>query len=113
MKLSVEKQHTKLVDAISHGASDGLKVGLNVVAMLIGFIALIALADYMLGFIGRGLASFGDPYLMGYNVSNLSLKDILGSFFSLIALAMGVPLKDIQVAGALMGEKMVINEFVA
>ncbi|NEM98435.1 NupC/NupG family nucleoside CNT transporter [Pontibacter burrus] len=111
--LSVKKEHSNLVDSISHGASDGLKVGLNVVAMLIGFIALIALADYLLGYVGRGLAYFGDPHLMGYNLSALSLKDLLGSFFSVFAFAMGVPSQDIQIAGSLMGEKMVINEFVA
>jgi concentrative nucleoside transporter, CNT family len=111
--LAVENEHSNLVDSISHGASDGLKVGLNVVAMLIGFIALIALADYLLGYLGRGLSYLGDPYLTGYNLSTLSLKDILGGFFSVFALAMGVPFQDIQIAGSLMGEKMVINEFVA
>ncbi|MFD2514788.1 NupC/NupG family nucleoside CNT transporter [Pontibacter locisalis] len=113
VRLSVEKQHTNLVDSISHGASDGLKVGLNVIAMLIGFIALIALADYMLGFLGRGLSYLGNPLLADYDLSSLSLKSMLGSIFSIFAWAMGVPFKDIHVAGALMGEKMVINEFVA
>ena len=47
------------MDAISHGASDGLKVGLNVIAMLIGFIAIIALLDYVLSFIGSSLGSLG------------------------------------------------------
>ena len=103
-----------MVDAISHGASDGLKVGLNVIAMLIGFIAIIALIDFVLGKIGYGLSSLGMSLsFIGINLQTLSLNQILGSLFSVFAYAMGVPGKDVQVAGSLMGTKMVINEFVA
>lgn len=102
VKLKVEKQHSNLVDAISAGCSDGLKVGLNVVAMLIGFLALIALINYILG-------SFGG--LFGY--SALSLNTILGVLFSGFAFAMGVPAHEMMTAGALMGTKLVANEFVA
>ncbi|MEY5069212.1 MAG: hypothetical protein RLZ47_1074 [Bacteroidota bacterium] len=114
VSLEIKKTNANLVDAISHGASDGLKVGLNVVAMLIGFIAIIALLDYVLGKIGAGLGSFGlSLAAVGIDINTLSLKQILGAIFSLFAWAMGVPMKDIQVAGSLMGTKMVINEFVA
>ncbi|MEY4384089.1 MAG: hypothetical protein RI995_1631, partial [Bacteroidota bacterium] len=102
VKLEISKTHANLVDAISAGASEGLKVGLNVIAMLIGFIALIALVDIGLGHIGNLV-----------NLPNLSMNLILGKLFSVFAFAMGVPLKDIEAAGALMGEKMVVNEFVA
>jgi len=102
VQLEVQKAHSNLLDAISAGASEGLKVGLNVIAMLIGFIALIALADYGLGKLGL---------LMAY--PSLSLKTILGFVFSGFAWCMGVPYKDIFIAGELMGTKMVINEFVA
>ncbi len=102
VKLDIKKQNANLVDAISHGASDGLKVGFNVIAMLIGFIALIALVNYLLGAAG-GL--FGFP--------QLSLKFILGYLFAGFAWAMGVPNQDITTAGSLMGTKMVLNEFVA
>jgi CNT family concentrative nucleoside transporter len=102
VKLEVSKAHANLVDAIAAGASEGLKVGLNVIAMLIGFIALIALVDIGLGHIGSWI-----------NLPNLSMNLILGKLFSVFAFAMGVPLKDIEAAGALMGEKMVVNEFVA
>ena len=54
IKLEVKKTHVNLLDAISHGASDGLKVSLNVIAMLIGFIALIALVDLLFGRFGAG-----------------------------------------------------------
>ncbi|WP_310398083.1 nucleoside transporter C-terminal domain-containing protein [Hymenobacter sp.] len=102
VKLEIKKQDANLVDAISHGASDGLKVGFNVIAMLIGFIALIALVNYLLGAVGG---------LVG--LPQLSLKLILGYLFAGFAWAMGVPTQDITTAGGLMGTKMVLNEFVA
>lgn len=102
VKLEVKKSHANLVDAIAAGASDGLKIGLNVIAMLIGFIALIALVDLLLNKLG-GVFQF----------PQLSLNYILGKLFSVFAWAMGVPTKDIETAGALMGTKMVVNEFVA
>ena len=114
VSLEIKKTNANLVDAISHGASDGLKVGLNVVAMLIGFIAIIALVDFVLGKIGYGLHSLGLTLsFVGINLQTLSLNQILGSLFSIFAYAMGVPGKDVQIAGSLMGTKMVINEFVA
>ncbi|MEN9296108.1 MAG: NupC/NupG family nucleoside CNT transporter [Aquirufa sp.] len=102
VKLELSKTHANLVDAIAAGASEGLKVGLNVIAMLIGFIALIALVDLGLGHIGAWV-----------NYPELSMNTILGKLFSVFAFAMGVPAQDIEVAGALMGKKMVVNEFVA
>lgn len=102
VKMEVKKHHANLLDSIAAGASEGLKVGLNVVAMLIGFIALVALLDYLLGRIG-----------LLFNFSELSFNYLLGKIFSVFAWAMGVPSQDIQTAGALMGTKMVINEFVA
>jgi CNT family concentrative nucleoside transporter len=115
IKLEVKKTHANLLDAISHGASDGLKIALNVIAMLIGFIALIALADALLiklcelpDFI-FSLLGFSTPS----NFPMLSLDKIFGSFFSIFAWTMGVPSQDVQVVGSLMGTKMVINEFVA
>jgi CNT family concentrative nucleoside transporter len=102
VKLELSKSHANLVDAIAAGASEGLKVGLNVIAMLIGFIALIALVDLGLGHLGA---------LISY--PELSMNTILGKVFSVFAFAMGVPAQDVEVAGALMGKKMVVNEFVA
>jgi len=114
VSLEIKRSNANLVDAISHGASDGLKVGMNVIAMLIAFIAIIALLDYILGWIGAGMASIGFSLsFIGIDVAYLSLKQILGSIFSVFAWAMGVPSKDVTTAGSLMGTKMVINEFVA
>lgn len=112
--VSVKKSTYNLLDAISHGASDGLRIGLNVTAMLIGFIALIALVDWFLGGIGHYLAGFGlSLNFIGIDLSTLNMNQILGSFFSVIARAMGVPGHEANAAGALMGTKMVVNEFVA
>ncbi|RRB02319.1 NupC/NupG family nucleoside CNT transporter [Larkinella rosea] len=103
VKLEIKKSHANLLDAIASGASEGLKVGFNVIAMLIGFIALMALIDSILFRIGY--------YIFGF--PNLSLNYLLGNIFSIFAWAMGVPAKDVQAAGSLMGTKMVVNEFVA
>ncbi len=115
VSVEVKKTDANLVGAISHGASDGLRIGLNVIAMLIGFIAIIALVDYVLGKTGYFLATNLHLSLNFINIDlkTLSLKQILGSIFAIFAWAMGVPHKDIQTAGSLMGTKMVLNEFVA
>ena len=114
VKLEVKKTHSNLMDAISHGASDGLKVSLNVIAMLIGVIALIALIDFVLGYVGIGIYNLTDvTSFAGMDLQHLSLKEILGSVFSIFAWAMGVPSQDIHVAGQLLGTKLAVNEFVA
>lgn len=114
IKLEVKKEHSNIMDAISHGASDGMKISLNVIAMLIGVIALIALVDALLGYFGHFLAWTGLSLNgIGLNVENLRLKDVVGSFFSLFAVIMGVPVSESMEVGSLMGTKMVINEFVA
>ena len=102
VKLDVKKEHSNLVDAISAGCTDGLKVGLNVAAMLIGFLALIALINFILSSAG---GVFGH--------SEFSLNTILGGLFAGFAWAMGVPGNEVMTAGALMGTKLVANEFVA
>jgi CNT family concentrative nucleoside transporter len=115
VKLEIKKSHTNLMDAISHGASDGMRVSINVIAMLLGFIALIAMLDYILGYIGHLLASisFLSPQVLPFNLNHLSLKMILGGIFSIFAWAMGVPAAEANTVGGLMGTKMVVNEFVA
>ena len=114
VKLEVKKTHSNIMDAISHGASDGLKVSLNVIAMLIGVIALIALIDFLLLRMGQFVYNHTDyAAIAGMNLQNLSLKEILGSVFSIFAWTMGVPAKDIHVAGQLLGTKLAVNEFVA
>lgn len=100
VRLEVKKENANLLDAISQGASEGLGVALNVVAMLLGFLALIYLFDFILGSVGG---------LMGLK---LSLETLLGYVFSGFAYIMGVPSQDVQAVGGLMGTKLVVNEFV-
>lgn len=114
VKLDVKTQYTNIMDAISHGASDGMKVSVNVIAMLIGVIALIALIDALLGYFGLFLGWTGISLdFIGLNVDALRLKDVVGAFFRIIAIVMGVPPSESLQVGSLMGTKMVVNEFVA
>jgi CNT family concentrative nucleoside transporter len=112
--LEVKREHSNIMDAIAHGASDGMRISINVIAMLIGVIALIALVDALLGYFGHFLAWTGISLdAIGLKVDNLRLKDLVGVIFSLFAMIMGVPSTDALSVGSLMGTKMVINEFVA
>ena len=112
--IEIKKEHSNIMDAISHGASDGMKISINVIAMLIGVIALIALIDALLGYFGHFLAWTGMSLeAIGLNLDNLRLKDVVGALFSLFAIVMGVPASESLEVGSLMGTKMVINEFVA
>src|ERR1700712_5154171 len=103
VKLKVESNYTNLVDAISHGAGEGFKIAMNVIAMLIGFIALIALLDYLLLRTGHIFNAHFD----------LSLNWIFGKIFYPFAWSMGIPKEDVLNAATLLGQKMSINEFVA
>ncbi len=114
IRLEVEKHTVNFVDAIAHGASEGLKVALNVVAMIISFIAIVKMFDYFIGCAGTAFAGMGVSLgFIGLDINSLSLKDIFGSIFSLVAWTMGVPWSDAHIVGSLMGTKLVINEFVA
>jgi CNT family concentrative nucleoside transporter len=103
VKLEVKSQYSNTIDAITHGAGEGFKIAMNVIAMLIGFIALIALIDWSLIKIGHLFSSNLD----------LSLNYIFGKLFYPMAWAMGVPNVDVQNAATLLGQKLTINEFVA
>jgi CNT family concentrative nucleoside transporter len=97
VKLEIRKEYQNLIDAISHGAGDGMKISINVIAMLIGFLALIYFINYLLHFIN----------------SNLSLNTIFGTLFYPLAWAMGAPSGEAGKVAMLMGQKLAINEFVA
>ncbi len=103
VKMEVKSNYTNVIDAISHGAGDGFKIAMNVIAMLIGFIAFIALIDWILIHIGH---TFNPDF-------NLSLDWIFGKVFMPMAWAMGVPQSDVQNVATLLGQKLTINEFVA
>ena len=95
VKLEVERTDVNVIDAAGRGTGEGLALALNVGAMLISFLALVALVNALLG------------------LAHLSLEQIFGWVFSPIAWAMGVPWKDAGVVGNLLGTRMALNEFIA
>lgn len=101
-KLTLETgRHENVILAAAVGAGDGLRLAVNIGAMLIAFVALIALFNGVVG----GIAG-----LFGYT---LTLETILGRLFSPLMFLLGVPWTEAQAAGALFGEKLILNEFVA
>ena len=113
IRISRRRTFANVFEAISNGASEGLKVAINVTAMILALVALVAFIDWCLGLSGILLYKFcpGCSHL-GF-LNHLSLKFILGKIFAIFAIIIGVPLKDASVVGALMGTKLVLNEMVA
>lgn len=97
-----DDRSVNVVDAAARGASDGLQLALNVGAMLLAFIALIALLNGVLGGLGG---------LVG--LENITIQGILGYIFAPLAFAIGVPWAEAVQAGSFIGQKLVLNEFVA
>ena len=111
VKVNVEKNASNTVEAAAIGASDGLQLALNVGGMLLAFIALIALANYLLEFIG-GLTGLNAILMEHYN-KPLNLQLLFGLILQFLALAIGVPSESALQFGSLFGTKIVLNEFVA
>lgn len=111
VKLKVERQTANVIEAAAGGASDGLKLAFNVAAMLLAFIALIALLNYVFQIVGdvTGLNSY---FMNTYN-KPLSFQLLLGLILQFVAYAVGVPWSDALNFGSLLGTKVVLNEFVA
>ena len=120
VKLDVEKSTANVIDAAATGAGDGLRLALNVGAMLLAFIALIALVNGPIQWFGTH-AWGGDPTatLNGWlsaqagHPVEFSLQTIFGWVLAPIAWLIGVPWQDATLVGSFIGEKVVINEFVA
>ncbi|WLA09206.1 NupC/NupG family nucleoside CNT transporter [Xanthomonas translucens] len=107
VKIDVEKTTSNIIDAAAAGAGDGLRLALNIGAMLLAFIALIALVNAPLTWLGdaTGLAAaIGHP---------TNLATIFGYLLAPIAWVIGTPWVDATTVGSLIGQKVVINEFVA
>lgn len=102
VKLEVNSGYTNLIDAIAHGATDGFKIAMNVLALLLAFIALVAMLNALLGLIPESWAG-----------QAITLDWIFGKLFYPIAWCMGVPAEDVNSAATLFGQKLTINEFVA
>jgi CNT family concentrative nucleoside transporter len=100
--LTVENKDVNVIDAAGRGTSEGLHLALNVAAMLISFVALIALTNALLGHIGGWFGHAG-----------LSLQAIFGRVFAPVAWTLGVPWRDAGTIGNLLGTRMVLNEFIA
>ena len=95
LKIVLEKKDDNVMEALSRGATDGMKLAANVGAMLVAFVAMIALVNAILGVMG------------------LSLQQILGWIFSPLAWVMGIPWHEAGTMGTLMGEKLVLTELIA
>jgi CNT family concentrative nucleoside transporter len=105
--LEVEKTATNVIEAAANGAADGVKLSLNVGGMLLAFIALITMINFPLAWFGQVA---GIEPLIG---ETLSLSIILGYILSPLAWIIGIPWSEAVLVGGLIGEKIVINEFVA
>jgi len=105
--LEVEKTATNVIEAAANGAADGVKLSLNVGGMLLAFVALITMINFPLGWVGQVTGIEG---LIG---ETLTLSIILGYILSPLAWIIGIPWDEAVLVGGLIGEKIVINEFVA
>ena len=95
LKIEIEKPDSNAMEAIGRGATDGMKLAANVAAMLVAFVAIIALVNAVLSLVG------------------LSLQEILGICFRPLAWTMGVPWSESGIVGTLMGEKIILTELIA
>ena len=95
LKINIEKQDANAMDALGRGATDGLRLAANVGAMLVAFVSIIAMINYILGF------------------ADTSMQALLGIIFKPLAWSMGVPWEEAGILGSLMGEKIVLTELIA
>lgn len=95
LKIDVEKTSSNAMEALGNGATDGLKLAANVAAMLVAFISIVAMVNYLLGFAGT------------------SIDQILGLVFQPLAWTMGVPWEESAMMGTLMGKKIAFTELIA
>ncbi|MCR6097509.1 NupC/NupG family nucleoside CNT transporter [Salipaludibacillus agaradhaerens] len=118
-QMDEDQESYNVIDAAARGASTGLQLALNIGAMLLAFIALIALLNGILGGVESGingsvnymLSLFGSD--SSINIQGLTLENIFGILFSPLAFAIGVPWSEAFQAGSFIGQKLILNEFVA
>jgi CNT family concentrative nucleoside transporter len=101
-RVNIPRASENVLDAIAQGTGDGIRLAVNVGGMLVVFLAMTAMLNACLGYVGNAL--FGHAF---------SLEQILGWVFSPLAWVMGVPSADVSKVGQLLGQKTVLNEFVA
>ncbi len=116
VRIQFEKQAANVIEAAANGASDGMKLAINIAAMLIGFLALIAMLDAILLGIGE-LIQIGWNATIAETESQIdlswSLRGLFGYVFFPFAWLMGIESRDCLISGQMLGTKMVVNEFVA
>ena len=108
-----KKPYINVFDAISAGASEGMKVAINVIAMILALVALVAMIDWFLGGLGNLIVKYLHINFASFDLTQLSLRLILGKIFAVFAFFMGVPMHEATTVGSLMGTKLVLNEMVA
>ena len=114
IKMTRSTDEANVIDAACRGAGSGLNLALNVGAMLLAFIALIAMSNYLLGMVTDLVNWIGGLMGIDYYIANpLTLEQLLGWFFAPLAWVMGVPWADCGAVGTLLGEKIVLTEFIA
>ncbi len=111
VKVNVEKNASNVIEAAAAGASDGLQLALNVGAMLLAFMALIALFNYIMTGVGDWVGV--NTYLQAQFGQPLNMQLISGLLFQFVGFAIGIPPSEAFHFGSLLGTKVVLNEFVA
>lgn len=102
IKLFNDEKDANVLDAACRGAGDGMKLAINIMAMLIAIVALVSLVNYLISSAGSVVG-----------LEHLTMEKILGYLFAPVAWLMGVPLKDVVSVGQLIGEKTILTEFIA
>ncbi len=100
IELSEVSDEGNFLEALGNGASEGMKLALNIAAMLIAFLSVIALLNWILS-------------LISFSGTTLTIELILGYLFMPLAFLMGAPWSEAQILGSLMGQKLVLTEFIA
>ncbi len=114
VKISVERLDGNVIEAAARGAKEGMALAINVAAMLVAFVGLIAMIDWFLTWVPIGFCADGVGFGWFMEACEpLSLSRILGWVFAPIAFSMGVPWGEAATVGTLLGEKIVLTEFIA
>ncbi len=111
VKLSRRKTAVNVVDAIAKGAGDGFSVAIKVIGVLLAFVALIAMLNWIFGKVGIVIYQLCHiSTFLGLDMQQLTLTAIVGKIFSVFAYFMGVPTQDITAVGGMLGTKFIANE---
>ena len=111
VEVSQDKIGSNILDAIANGTTEGLKLAANVAAMLLVFVAIIALLNGVLGWFGE-ITSFNAWMVENTPYQQFSLEVILGTIFAPLMWLIGVPTEDVMLMGQLLGIKLAASEFV-